>query len=325
MNLFENTEELKDSFKLDEDSQFFGFQTLTDVKVGFSIQSYYPEDIKYKPTRTRTGKLDETCLIHVIYEPTDESESTGDVPLRIHASKLSRYDQNTFPKSRNYSDIECPTKKSVAEANRLKEYVPLKIKSIGEYIFNHKKKSFFTSKGVKTSGNDLLKYIFNQHLKSSKPVLGFWLRAKIKINESYIEISKLIVKVLEYIFRYIYGKEIKPKDYFRTHYSGEGVSSEELVAVSIKSENRVTLGGYVTSINVIVSFSMLVLVGYLLSYFFNLESKLLSDMLSKPYLIATNTILGIWIVDRVIPTFLLIVYNWFVKIKARAYFKEFKI
>ena len=160
MNLFENTEELKDSFKLDEDSQFFGFQTLTDVKVGFSIQSYYPEDIKYKPTRTRTGKLDETCLIHVIYEPTDESESTGDVPLRIHASKLSRYDQNTFPKSRNYSDIECPTKKSVAEANRLKEYVPLKIKSIGEYIFNHKKKSFFTSKGVKTSGNDLLKYIF---------------------------------------------------------------------------------------------------------------------------------------------------------------------
>lgn len=67
MSFFESMEEFKKVFKFDEHDEYIEFTPLIDVKIGFSIQREYPEDIKYKPPKTRDGRKDVLSLIHIVY------------------------------------------------------------------------------------------------------------------------------------------------------------------------------------------------------------------------------------------------------------------
>lgn len=166
-----NSKIFYEKFKLSNEI-YSSFTELIDVKSGFSVQRDYPLDIDFSPAKTKSGKFDEVCLIHV-WIPNDQSDSSNKIYIRI--SLFSKW-ISTYP-NYNFEDENCPTHESLMrskEGNR-----PRSLAYEGEFIdgdtfqINIENEVYFPA--------DFLELIFKEHLfgirstKQEEPLKSFWI------------------------------------------------------------------------------------------------------------------------------------------------------
>jgi hypothetical protein len=104
---------------------------LKDTKVGFSIQKDYPDDIGYKPARTKDNQADNVAVIWVVYENRAQESQQNLIPIRLRIATMSKYRANHW--DYEWSEDDCPTPESVKAS--LSSPQPLELALTGDLYF----------------------------------------------------------------------------------------------------------------------------------------------------------------------------------------------
>ncbi|MBT4482707.1 MAG: hypothetical protein HOC71_03405 [Candidatus Latescibacteria bacterium] len=300
---FKSPEELKKTFCLDEHAEYEEFTPFVRGDIGFSVKRPYPSNIPYKPPITREGKPDTVVLIRVLYNPDklphDKLDSQR-VPLWLDIGKYSKYRYNFF--GYNYDDENCPTKESLAASNRLP--APVELVSIGEYFFNHEEETFINYNGNNIAGHDILKQLFDEHCETTHGIKRQWWKAIIIIaylSESCIKNSE---KLLRFLFRKGFSKEVVPLRPYRKN---------ELKTLDAKS---LDIFGYSASKNVVMTYAVLSFAVYSLIYLLKLPpNTFVLGIFGNGLLLVCFVLITLPLLEYVGPLILLKILNIFIRIR----------
>jgi hypothetical protein len=150
--------------------------------IGFTILRNYPDNIAFKPVKSKNGKVDSVCMIKIgspLRKVTTESE---DLKLFVMVSKASKYLlSNHF--NYDFNDPESPTRDSLEESKRSKQ--PIDLEDFDGYIYDRKNNKIFNVEGERkeVSIDDVVEKIYKLHLKTIK-FTGIWFRLKFNIKNN---------------------------------------------------------------------------------------------------------------------------------------------
>lgn len=195
-----------------------GFQEptfLKDTKIGFSIQKPYPENIGYKPAKTKNGQPDNIATLWVVYDEKLKVDHL--IPIRVRAAVMSRYRIKNF--DYDFTDEDnCPTEESILVSR--KSIQPLDISLVGNYFYNLKTHKFEDAQGTSIEGVDILNEVFEYHCRTSHPIRGLGIRLNSQIPTFIIKIFDRIIDSIEFSLKSIFGRTLDPSVDKMTYFDG---------------------------------------------------------------------------------------------------------
>jgi len=129
----------------------------------------------------------------------------------------------------------------------------------------------------------------------------------------------VVFKFFKWILRIAFGRVIKPEDYMKDvfgDYKREDMKFDETKTIN--------LFGYKASINVIITFSIIVFTAYTIGYFFKYKSPYLSGIVSNPLLSLVVVLLLLWVLEYVVPTLIFKFINFVLNVRFKLLFMKFK-
>ncbi|KPK89780.1 hypothetical protein AMJ80_09295 [bacterium SM23_31] len=321
-SFFESAEEFKKLFDLESETQYTNYQMLNDVKVGFSVQRTYPEDIRYIPPKTKENRPDTLALIHVVYihpKESIETFNTNNVPLILSISSYSLYLANNY--DYNFDDENCPTQESIKISKTTNK--PISLDFIDDYFFNHEKNTIINKNGNTFTGRQVLDYVFKRHCDTVHWRKGFKLRFKIRshrlLMSVYFFIDRIITDLCKSTLKNVFGRTLESKHPFSTIFNGYSKNDLKLLKT-----DAMNIFGYKASKNFIFFFCLLSFCIYTIFYFLEIENKFLKGMFSNSLLSVTNGILLLALIDIVGPKSVFWLLNWIIKLRKKISYKNFK-
>lgn len=299
----------------ERENVFYDPVFLKDWEIGFSVRINYPATIKYKPLVTLSGKIDESCLIHVVYDNRlDLNKGKGKIPIIIRCGKHSDYfsDPNHF--DYDFSDKNCPTEESIRRSRGLQRYAPRDIFSRSGLYYDHRESSFLNEKGKKYSGKEILLDIFNYHIKVSRKIVGIPLRAKNMMKSFFIRFFSLWETIFKFFLRFFFGRVIKSEDPIRADVFGEGYKKQDITLLDMDS---FSIFGYKASKRVIMTFFFLSFLGYSICMTLKWNPPFIANIVKNPFLTLVSAVVVLGIMDSVIPHLLLAILNITIKLKSK--------
>lgn len=311
---FNNVEEFLNLFDIDK-SIYTKPVILSDIRIGFSIQRNYPEDIRYKPPQNKENKDDTVALIHVVYTHPSEFKGNFDfkkVPIIIRIGPHSRYLSNHF--DYNFDDDNSPTEQSLTESKSTPK--PIALDYLDEIFFSHQEKFFFDNRNNKFAGSQLLEKIFEEHCNTVHLLKGFKFRSQIRLKSIIIMIISWVISSLPYILKKLFGRTIEEENLSLASVF-EGYKDSDLKKLSTDSLN---IFGYKASRSLIVTFCFLVFIFYLIQYIFPFLPKYIGKIFSTNFLAITHAILFLWVLDVIIPRILFRLLNLLIRIRKKLFY-----
>jgi len=297
MSLFLTAEELRDAFGIQEDNINEDFIAFKDGKAGFSIKRQYPPNIAFKPPVRKDGSQDTLAMIRVLYNPEKLSEAELDltkVPIWIDIGKHSKYQYNHF--GFNFDDDDCPTEESLADS--LASPRPVALNFPDNFFFNHSAGEFVDKNGKHYSGPQVLQSVFDQHCDTTRESQ----RLKWKSVAQVGFLCEYLIVLLEYILRVS----------FRKHFDrarGPFMSYRKDDIVLLEAES-LTIFGYKTTKNVVVTYAAIVLVAYTISYWTCLrQSTFFISIWKHPFLVLCATLVTLPLLEFQGPNLIRIAVN----------------
>lgn len=312
--LINNLDEFNLLFNFGEHPEYEKYTVLQDVKIGFSIQRKYPNDIRYKPPETKEHNPDVVALIHVVYGKGKLNNNHDELTqIEISISPHSRYLSDHF--DFNFEDDDCPTQKSIYLSKKTPK--PIDLTFYQEIYFDHRTNLFIdTISNISYNGIELLDYIFIKHCNT----IHWFKGAKLHLRLSFHRIRRLIydlfISFIILILKYSFGRSLEPSDPFSYL---KGYSWIDLKKLSIDS---IDFYGYKTAKNVIVTFCVLTLLFYSLFFYFNWYPLYIVTILKNPFLTLITGILFIVILDNCPPRLLFHLLNFLIGKKRKQMFKS---
>jgi len=314
-DFFTSTEQLKDAFCLGKYPDYVKFGPFTDG-IGFSVQKAYPKTSKYSPPVIKDGTPDTYALIGIKYGPVQlNSKDPHRVPIFAKVSVFSRYLSNHM--DYNFSDEKCPTEESVLASKRTSR--PIDLSSSDEYFFDHQQDSFVNRKGNKIEGIKIINDLYALHLATVDKFKGLVLRWKMTSVHRGASLCRPISYLLKWILKTICGRTFEPNDPFR------GILQEyRQEDLKLLKTERIDVFGYKASKNVIVTFCILLLAGYLTFNYFSYSPEWLKGIMKNTLLSFAFAVLTISILDHPLPRILFYLVNLMIRLEFRLTMKQFK-
>ena len=266
-----SAEELRTAFALPEGA-YQGYNPFTDGKPGFSIQRAYPADIPFVPPVKKDGTPDTVAMIRVLYNPgklPQEKLDPARVPLWIDVGPHSEYRYRHF--GYDFEQEDCPTAESLERSRSTPQ--PVHLEFLDDFFFSHKD-SLFIERDSKFTGAEIFEHVFRQHCETtSEKRRRKWRRiARIGV------LAHGCIGFLEWVLRWLFGKQFNYKDWPQDLYRKEDIGL-------LEQAKSLEIFGYRTTKNVIVTYSVIVLIGYTVFYLSGLvEWPLLKSLGKSPVL-----------------------------------------
>lgn len=297
MPKIETAEDLKNTFRIQNDGLYEDFIAFEGGKPGFSIKRKYPSDIPFKPPVRKDDSPDTLAMFRVLYNPEDLPEAELDltkVPIWIDIGKHSKYQYNHF--GFNFDDDDCPTERSLSVSQASPR--PIGLSFSEEFFFNHSTNDFVDKDGQHLSGLQVLQSVFDQHCNTTVGLRRRMWRSIAKIGF----LCEHLISFFEFILRVSFRKRFERSRSPLAPYRKEDI-------VLLKAES-LQIFGYKTTKNVIVTYAALVLVVYTVSYFtFLRESTFLASIWKHPFLVLCLTFVSLPLLDHQGPNLIRMAVN----------------
>lgn len=320
MDLFTTPQELIAAFGDVTAKGFYGPIILNDTPVGFSVKKDYPLDIRFKPAiGQQSNKPDNIAVIWVVYtanELRDKEAALFKAPLRLRVSMMSKYRTSHFDYNFDDKDGDCPTKKSLEASLATPQPIELNFEDV--YFYDHINEQFIHENGDTLSGAAVLQQIFDSHCNTVHLMWGLKLRLKLAWQSKFSGVLTLIVELLTWILKKVFGRTIESDVMMAGLY--EPYKSESFKKLD---EDSIELLGYKASKHVVVLFCLIVIFASAYRYYFSIGEDYISSLEGQEFLTLTHGILGVWLIDSVIPMLLFILINLIIRLKKKVTFMKF--
>ena len=310
---FKKSEEFLRVFDIN-DSLYFGIVHYIDGNIAFSIKRNYPSNIRFQPSRTRSGEDNEVALIHVLYNYPNESINpcnSENVPIKIEIMKFNLYLNNRF--LYKYEDEDCPTEKSLNIMGKSAQPIGLEDK----YFYCHSRNAFLNSNGKSISGRQMLDKIFKEHCDTVHLIKGLRIRTIVKFKETCISLCNWLGNnVAKYILKVALGYTLDEKRVLAMPSSGYVKNDLRLI-----NDKTINLFGYKAPHRVVIAFSFLflVFVVFLVSIDsqVNLLHKISGNAIFTGLITITFVFLSLWFLEHAMPIIIIKIINglWRLRVK----------
>jgi hypothetical protein len=312
-----NSIELKEKFNF-SDEVYINFSPLTDVRVGFSVRRNYPKHIRFSPPKLRNGSDDVVAVTQVVYNYPDymhEPKDKTKVPIFIKIFSFSIYLQKHF--DYDFSDENCPTEESVLLSKSTPQ--PIDLEAENEFYYDEIHDKFFNKKGKIFTGKEILNFLFEQHCNTVHLFKGFKLRFKINFhNRIFISIGSLI-EALKWMLKVCFGRQLTSDEL------GAGMlRTYKKEDMKLLKTDSIDIFGYKSSKNVIVTYSVLVIISYLFLYFKKIKSPFFLAIASHNILTVTTSIIALVLLDHLCPFLFFLIINFLIEMRINRNFRKKK-
>lgn len=290
-----------------------------DDSIGFSIKRRYPNDCRYRPPVTRDGEPDTVALIRVLYLSPDrhsEVKRLDKVPLIIDISAHSMY---LFKhRDYNFEDPDCPTQESLMISK--KTPAPISLEYTSEYFYDHSKESVVDRDGTLLSGQKIVETIFNQHCNTTRPIIEAKYRIKLRSRAVHLRILEGLLKFTLFVLKKGFGRSFEMPEN-----SLKGLAFKyDARDMRFLSTNKIEFFGYKASINVIVTFCFLVVLGFTVAHVFGYTSDYVDTVAASPLLALCFSILVLAVLDNMLPMLIFRLINWLIDLRLNTMMKKIR-
>lgn len=318
---FENTEQFLRIFGSFEETPYKNLTHLTDRKVGFSIIRDYPDDLLFKPAKTKEGKADSVALIHVVYVHPEESKKEF-VPERVPVT-ISITTRSLFLRKGhidyNYEDCDSPTRESVQASRKTSR--PIALDSFDDFHFSHHSDRFCDEKQTGLTGLDVLNSIYEKHCNTARRFKGLPTRTKFRLRTIVAAGLEKLASVVSWSLEAMFGRTIKEEERVSAFLSG--YSKDALILLS---EDSVNLFGYKAPKRSVVTFATsITLIALLYAVFGSEGSQFLERLFSNPLFSVSIGIFLLWFVSSIVPRLLFFLLNRCIRLRTRVWFWRLKV
>lgn len=314
-----NAADLRELFEPSVSKNFEHYQPLKDRDAGFSVQRNYPENTDLPVPRTKNGKADRVCVIHVsCLRPNAHSrdESETRIPIYMRAFLHNKY--ISMHSDYNFDDEDCPTPESLNAAKGGKR--PLELVVHNEYFFSSRFQRLVNASGDIVSGSDLLDGLYNNHVNTATTVRGAVLRAKLRTQEKALDTLSVLISGCKWVLTNPLGRTLEASDRDDPYFNGYKRGSLKKTSV-----DSLAIFGYKAS-----KFSVVALAAFTMSiYFFRsmLPTAIrepLSGLARTTFASTMASILFISAIDEIVPMLVFRLLNRLIKWRFGLLFRKFK-
>ncbi len=310
-NYFKNVEDFRKLFKLEIKPKYEDYQPLplTGYKVGFTVCRQYPNNIKYKPSKTKNGIKDNVARIKVKYPSgTLKSSDFTKIPILVFISCISNYRLNH--RNYDYNDPNCPTKESV-ELNKTTAQ-PIGMVYKKDFFYDHESNTFLDNRGNDITGRQILNRVSMEHCDTTKFLKRLKCNLELNVNKILFSICTFQIRVCKYILKICFSRTIEPQDILSTF---RGYSQEDLKLEKIK--NPLNVFGYQASRNVVIMFCFLALLTYILVQTCNINIPFLKGLVTNNITSVVIAILVLVFLDKILPNILFWILNKLISLRTK--------
>lgn len=279
---------------------------LKDTKVGFSIQKYFPSNIRFKPAKTKNGVDDSVACIWIVYQSELESKNVSLIPIRFRIALMSRYrakhqfDEDDF-------DLDKPTQASV-EASK-KSPQPIDLIFRGEYFYDTHSLGIVDKNGKEIRGAEVLEIIFEAFCDSVHLVKGFRLRCQElaqKASRGFLENS---IAACIWLLKNCFGRTLNDRPDRSSYF--DGYQGQDLGKLK---EDSFEVIGYKVPIRVFVVFAIIVSVSAYSLYPYEKDSYI--DLIVNSDVLLTLHLLSVLLfVDVLAPHLVFAILNFLINVR----------
>lgn len=272
-------------------------------EIGFSIQKNYPENIRYKPAKTRNGKDDNIAVIWVSLGA--DAVDNNLTPLRLRVANMSLYRAKHW--DYNFDEDDSPTEESVIASRKTPQ--PLELNWIGGVFYDQQHNVLKDESNNIITGVAVLNKIFSAHCDTVHPIKGLPIKTLNRVHNCARGILDLLVASVIFILRKLFGRTIDENGAKMSYFSG--YEWENFKKISIDS---IELAGYRASKNVIVIFSIItVFASFLILP--TKEDTYVHSLINSETLMILHIIVGLYLLDDLIPSALFMLLNLLIKVR----------
>ncbi len=301
---------------------------------GFSIVKAYSYKSKFKPAITKEGKPDSVVLIKVgFYHKNIDSEYKA--PLFIFISKASKYllDNHIIY---NPDDTGSPTEESLKESE--KSWQPVDLREDERFVLNVKSKLIFDTQTNKNIFlRELVDYIYNLHIDTTKLRGLIFLKTKIFFKETTIKLIIVILKCLWDILS-LTGKKIGGKlwvdstleidrDNFFLLFRQDKYTEKDLIPIVDNQKFKLLGSDYIISFHALLFISVILVIFFIIDYMALSHSKILfffKNYSDNQLFLASMLVIIYFLIDRVMPRIVVCLINLFISFKSKVDYWKFR-
>jgi hypothetical protein len=298
MNEPSNARELLALFVDPDDRDYKDHVFLQDTPIGFSIQRYYPSDIRFKPAKGPKGD-DDVAVIWVVYGTSKQTQSPDLVPLRLRIATLSKF--RALHWDYNFKHDDSPTEESVIQSRRSPK--PMDLSANNEFYFSKKTGGFVDSNGTPIGGRRILDRLFQYHCDSIHPIKGLRWQAPYKLSISARQFLDGATSALKYILEVVFGRTIDEHQNLSAFLNG--YEWKDLKKVSVDS---LEIAGYRAAKRVVVMFIAIVIFGCLI-LLPPKENTYFASLLNSEFLLAIHSLGLLLVLDELLPNIFFLMLN----------------
>jgi hypothetical protein len=267
--------------------------------VGFSVQRAYPSTPRFKPAILKDGQPDTVALIHVLLDSESQTESKDSAPVKVRASKYSRYLAHHF--DYNFEDPTSPTEESLALSKKGRQPIDLIFEN--EFFLDSKSGQLCQKNGALLDGKKLLDKVYDQHIASLNTLHP--LRVKLASLSWIGSFAGLVETISRFLFTKALGRELVTDNEMRFLFKGYPPEN-----VRKLSTDSIKLFEYLVPKEVAILFCALIAIFFASFHAAGLSSGYLSKIFSTPFLTITHVILLLFLLNEVVPYLLRLALNW---------------
>ncbi len=290
---------------------FYDITPYIDGSIGFSFKKRLNEN--------DINKVSLFCIY--IFKNVFEDDSITKKPLNIYAY---------YGEEKEGGVSLQPTLSNLSE--------PLNATFLDEYFYNPKEDKFY-KESEEISEKVLIREIYEKHIKNTKPIIGFFLRVKIRFWRDFLRLffvflSKIFYYLLfiisgdKYTYEYLFEEETLNGEIIKSKLSRFRNINDKDIKETKKEGKKIDFFGLRVSQWSIVFYSFLHLSLYsvvVYKKYYSIFYLILWKILQNNFLTVVYAIFTFWVIEIPIPYILrrLIKYNS--GLSAKCHYKEIKL
>ena len=215
----------------------------------------------------------------------------------------------------NFQDKDSPSLVSLNAIKASKQ--PIDLEDLTSYIFDVSNNKFYKDKKEnEIKPQRIIKEIYNLHLKTIK-FKGSFFRAKVNLRDKSIKVIGGINKFLEKINQILFGKELQENENFAIGIF-KPYNHKDLVTYKPERVNFLGIDFKVSNKALLLFSIVMVVCVYVDSLYGGLGFiKSIKENASNEVFLIAFAILSLWIIDYLLPHFILIIINMLIRFRRR--------
>lgn len=307
MRAITTSEQLLECFgELEPD--YFDVSTMPSRRIGFIAFREFPKEIRYVPPLSKSGRPSIVSLLRVTMPNPDDLEQSprNRVPLLIQA--------RVWPRGQN----------DRSDSRTKVRWEPIDLDFRDEYWIDPFTSTFETKEGRRITGRAVIDGAFRTHCRTSTLLPRLWFHLRLATRSLIAWSLSLISALIVIILKVFLGQNVQPVDKdFKEAWERTGwfsrirllwplnveiandLPKQPNITTELEKEKTLEVFSYKAPRAVVVTFSALALGTYTIAFIYLDKGgglyRCLKGILVNPMLSLVTGVLGIFVLDYVIP------------------------